>query len=176
MDCWSLGIFTFCVHQFQWFCFKLFCNWFWCSRMRPHLTFWCVGMRPHVSGGSDAAGWDCVSRVSLPHCPIVHITLSSVRLCHDVSLITIVLCGMKATYSDLFYFILPKGIYFIHNICPCFLYLFRLFCTIVLMFHNFLQPNWCLHWKWILMFMTGTLVQLVTNIATVLHRCQSNCA
>ena len=44
------------------------------------------------------------------------------------------------------------------------------------MFHNFLQPNWRIHWKWVLMFLTGVLVQLVTNIATVLHCCQSNCA
>jgi hypothetical protein len=44
------------------------------------------------------------------------------------------------------------------------------------MFHSFLQPNWRIHWKWVLMFLTGVLVQLVTNIATVLHCCQSNCA
>jgi hypothetical protein len=132
------------------------------------LTFWCVGMRPHVSGGSDASEWDhlyqvvlmqrdettclmfwCVGMrphvwlVSLPQCPaIVHITLSSVRLwlswCEPDYYCTLWNETLLQWFSVL---MLPKCICFIHNICPCFLCLFRLFCIIVLMFHNFLQPN-----------------------------------
>jgi len=135
-------------------------------------------MRPHVLHCSDASGWDHMSHESASPTVLLLCTSLSAQsnsVCHDVSLITFVLCGMRPSCND-FCTSCFKMHFFIHNICPCFLRLFRLFCIIVLMFHNFLQPNWHIHWKWILTFMMGVLVQLVTNIATVLHCCQSNCA
>jgi hypothetical protein len=95
-----------------------------------------------------------VSWVSLSHCPaVVQTTLKSVKLCLSW-------CEPDyfcALWHDLVYFVLPKCV-LLKIICPCSLCIFRLCCIIVLAFHQFLQPNLCLHWTGSLMFVTGWLV------------------
>jgi len=175
---------------------------FWCIRTRPHVShcsdvsgrdhmshivlmyqdettcltlFWCMRMRPHVSR-SDAGDETTSHKSASPTVLLLCTSVSSVKLCLSWCEPDYFCTLWNETLLQwLLYFMLPKCICFIHSICPCFLCLFRLCCMIVLMFHHFLQPNWCIHWKWILMFVTGVLVQLVTDIATVLHCCQSSC-
>jgi len=175
---------------------------FWCIRTRQHVShcsdvsgrdhmshivlmyqdettcltlFWCMRMRPHVSR-SDAGDETTSHKSASPTVLLLCTSVSSVKLCLSWCEPDYFCTLWNETLLQwLLYFMLPKCICFIHSICPCFLCLFRLCCMIVLMFHHFLQPNWCIHWKWILMFVTGVLVQLVTDIATVLHCCQSSC-
>jgi hypothetical protein len=165
--------FTFLMHRNENTCLMFWCVGtrphltFWCIGMRPHVshcsdasgwdyTSHIVLMHRNETVSqdhiwhSDALGRDHMSHESASATVLLlctSLSAQSCSACHDVSLITFVLCGMRPSCNDLVYFMLPKCICFIHNtrICPCFLCLFRLFCIIVLMFHNFLQPNWHIH-------------------------------
>ena len=75
--------------------------------------FWCIRTRLHVWHCSDAWGWDHMSHVlmlgmrprltSQPpplSCYCAHQSAQSSSVCHDVSLITFVLCGMRPSCND----------------------------------------------------------------------------
>jgi hypothetical protein len=64
-----------------------------------------------------------------------------------------------------------KCLCFIKDKCECCYFTFLLF------LHYKFQQKWTfLHWKWILMFLTVLLFQIITNTRTILYHTMPNCA